>query len=110
MRLTYLPNGAKTPADKPLGCCFLASGLRANSAIRQRRVSGLKACTTGFPVLNTSVFKLKKIGGGIKKPLWSVLGRSGGKLVVNSKSCPSAFPHVPQDRPKQSTIHILLRC
>ena len=50
------------------------------------------------------LFGLEKFGGGIKKPLWSVLGRSGVKLVGNSQSCPSALPHVPQDRPIQSIL------
>ena len=58
-----------------------------------------------FPLLDDLFFRFGKFGGGIKKPLWIVLGRSGVKLVGNSQSCPSAFPHVPQDRPKQSTIH-----
>ena len=74
----------KTPADKPLGCCFFASGLRANSAHRQRRESGLAACTTNFPSLNDPFLRFEKICGGIKKTIvecsWAKCGQARGQL------------------------------
>ena len=82
----------KTPADKPLGCCFTTSGLRANSAHRQRRESGLALCITGSLAARSNFWTEKNLVVVSKNYCGVFLGEVGKSSWATRRVVHQLFP------------------